>query len=290
MKGEANLSLHASRLTLHSTGIKTVYKKNELKNLTYIQENKPCNEQTIKGLFSSIVEPILEAKIEAVVLCRLEEKSKEAFNGILKRLEYSTARVYDFSKDLISEKFEYVLKENIWDKTEFVYVLAERFGAVLIFDYDESEMDGFAQIYTMYNSKKLLDSLDIINANSLVNVRAYYDKFHPDRRENDTLNDSVRKLIESLNETTQEVLISQKEKETTVDNVDAAVRLEFLLNKSSFIAHEMRNLLSICNLYSNIIGYDINNQHNNNLNKIPFRLMNNIQGNSCKTINRIDNR
>ena len=230
-----------------------MYKKNELKNLTYIQENKPCNEQTIKGLFSSIVEPILEAKIEAVVLCRLEEKSKEAFNGILKRLEYSTARVYDFSKDLISEKFEYVLKENIWDKTEFVYVLAERFGAVLIFDYDESEMDGFAQIYTMYNSKKLLDSLDIINANSLVNVRAYYDKFHPDRRENDTLNDSVRKLIESLNETTQEVLISQKEKETTVDNVDAAVRLEFLLNKSSFIAHEMRNLLSICNLYSNII-------------------------------------
>lgn len=230
-----------------------MYKKNELKNLTYIQENKPCNEQTIKGLFSSIVEPILEAKIEAVVLCRLEEKSKEDFNGILKRLEYSTAKVYDFSKELISEKFEYVLKENIWDKTEFIYVLAERFGSVLIFDYDEVEIDGFAQVYTMHNSKNLADVFNIINANSFVNLKDYYDKFRPDRRENDILNCSIRKIIESLNETNQEILISQKEKETTIDNVDASVRLEFLLTKSSYIAHEMRNLLSICNLYSSII-------------------------------------
>jgi signal transduction histidine kinase len=145
------------------------------------------------------------------------------------------------------------LKENIWDKTEFVYVLAERFGAVLIFDYDEAEMEDFAQVYTMYNSNNLLESLDIINSNSFINVRGYYEKFRPDRRDNYLLNNSVRKIIESLNETTQEVLISKKEKETTIDNADSAARLEFLLTKSNFIAHEMRNLLSISNLYSNII-------------------------------------
>lgn len=230
-----------------------MYNKNQLKNLTYIQENKPCNEQTIKGLFRAIVEPILEANVEAVVLCRLEEKSIEDFNGILKRLEYSTARVYDYSRNSVSDKFEYVLKENLWDKTEFVYVLAERYGAVLIFDYDEAEMEGFAQIYTMYNSKNLLDSLNVINSNSHVSLMGYYDKFHPDRRDNDLLNSSMRKIIESLDETNQEVLISQRESENVVDNADAAVRLEFLLTKSSYIAHEMRNLLSICNLYSNII-------------------------------------
>lgn len=230
-----------------------MYNRNELKNLTYIQENKPCNEQTIKGLFRAIVEPILEANVEAVVLCRLEEKSVEDFNGILKRLEYSTARVYDFSKGPISDKFEYALKENIWDKTEFVYVLAERFGAVLIFDYDEAEMEGFAQIYTLYNSKNLLDSLNVINSNSHVNLIGYYEKFHPDRRDNDLLNSCMRKIIESLDETNQEVLISQRESENVVDNADAAIRLEFLLTKSSYIAHEMRNLLSICSLYSNII-------------------------------------
>ncbi len=73
-------------------------------------------------------------------------KKRGDFNGILKRLEYSTARVYDYSRSPVNEKFEYVLKENIWDKTEFVYVLAERYGAVLIFDYDEAGMEGFAQI------------------------------------------------------------------------------------------------------------------------------------------------
>lgn len=230
-----------------------MYNKNQLKNLTYIQENKPCNEQTIKGLFRAIVEPVLEANVEAVVLCRLEEKSIEDFNGILKRLEYSTARVYDYSRNSVSDKFEYVLKENLWDKTEFVYVLAERYGAVLIFDYDEAEMEGFAQIYTMYNSKNLLDSLNVINSNSLISLIGYYEKFHPDRRDNDLLNSCMRKIIESLDETNQEVLISQRESENVVDNADAAVRLEFLLTKSSYISHEMRNLLSICSLYSNII-------------------------------------
>lgn len=230
-----------------------MYKKNELKNLIYIQENKPCNEQTVKGLFRSIVEPVLEKNVEALVLCRLEEKSKEDFNSILKRLEYSNTKVYDFSTSPVSEKFENILKENIWDKTEFIYILAERFGAVLIFDYEEGPMPNFAQIYSMYNSKNLSDAFDVINANSKVDLNDYQERMRPDRRDNDVLNNSIKKLIENLNETNQEVLISGMEKESAPDAESLATRLEFLLAKSSHIAHEMRNLLSICQLYSNII-------------------------------------
>lgn len=230
-----------------------MYKKNELKNLIYIQENKPCNEQTVKGLFRSIVEPVLEKNVEALVLCRLEEKSKEDFNSILKRLEYSNAKVYDFSTTPVSEKFENILKENIWDKTEFIYVLAERFGAVLIFDYEEGLIPNFAQIYSMYNSKNLSDAFEIINENSKVDLSDYQERMRPDRRDNDVLNNSIKKLIENLNETNQEVLISGMEKESASDAESLAARLEFLLAKSSHIAHEMRNLLSICQLYSNII-------------------------------------
>ena len=147
--------------------------KNKLKDLIYIQENKPCNEQTVNGLFRSIVEPILEQNLEGIVLCRMEEKSKETFRGILKRLEYSNSKVYDFSDKPISENFEYVLKENIWGKTEFVYVLAPRFGAVLIFDYEENEMNGFAQIYLLHNSKNLSDAFEVINANSKIDLIEY---------------------------------------------------------------------------------------------------------------------
>ena len=76
--------------------------RNKLKDLIYIQENKPCSKRTVEGLFRSIVEPILEENTEALILCRLEAKSQKTFNSLLKRLEYSKAKVYDFS----DEKFE----------------------------------------------------------------------------------------------------------------------------------------------------------------------------------------
>lgn len=243
-----------------------VYTKNKLKDLIYIQENKPCNEQTVKGLFRSIVEPILEKDTESLVLCRLEEKSKNSFLGILKRLEYSKAKVYDFSDSPLSENFKNVLKEKIWNKTEFIYVLAERFGAVLIFDYEESGIDGSAQIYTLYNSKNLSDAFEVINSNSKINLSEYHEKTHPDRRDNDLLNNSIRKIVENLNETNQEILISELTKEPIEKDSDLESRLDFLVSKCSYVAHEMRNLLSICNLYSTIIekqSYKVNFQDTN---------------------------
>lgn len=230
-----------------------MYQKNKLKDLIYIQENKPCNEQTVNGLFRSIIEPILEHNVEGIVLCRLEEESKKEFNSILKRLEYSNSKVYDFSDKPISEKFENILKEKNWDKTEFIYVLAERFGAVLVFDYEESELENFAQIYILHNSKRLSDAFEIINENSKLDLGHYQEKLHPDRRDNEILNNSIRRIIENLNETNQEVLISQMEREKLEDADDLTSRLNFLLAKSSYVTHEMRNLFSICNLYSNII-------------------------------------
>ena len=238
--------------------------KNKLKDLIYIQENKPCNEQTVKGLFRSIVEPILSKNAESLILCRLEEKSKDDFNGILKRLEYSNSKIYDFSdiplnKDSLKENFKNVLIEKIWDKTEFIYVLAERFGAILIFDYEESNIEGFAQIYLLYNSKDLTTAFDIINSNSKIDLSQHQEKTHPDRRDNSILNDSIRKIVENLNETNEEIMISRLEKENEEDNTDAKSQLEFISTKSNYIAHEMRNLLSICNLYSEIIEKQSNN-------------------------------
>lgn len=228
--------------------------KNRLKDLIYIQDNKPCNEQTIKGLFRSIVEPVLEVESKSLVLIRLNDKSKRDFDGITKRLEYANSDVYDFSDEAISAKFKPVLGQKIWDKTEFIYVLAERFGAVVIFDYEESDIEGFASVYTLFNSKDLSVAFDVINANSQIDLGEYSEKTQPDRRDNILLNNSIRKIIENLNETNQEMMISEMTKDLNTEEGDAATKLEFLTAKSSYIAHEMRNLLSICKLYSEIIG------------------------------------
>lgn len=230
-----------------------MYQKNELKNLIYIQENKSCDKQTLKGLFRAIVEPVLQSNAEGIVLLRLENESKQEFESILKRLEYSKSKVFDFSDTAISGKFQNVLKDNIWNKTEFVYVLTERFGASLVFDYEESELDDFAQYYLMYNSKVLADSFEIINANSTEDLSIYNEKWHPDRRDNELLNLSIRKIVENLKETTQEALLSHYESEICEEPVDLSSRLEFLQAKSSYLSHELRNLMSICNLYSSII-------------------------------------
>lgn len=246
---EINFTPHFSQ----KQGYVKVYQKNRLKDLIYIQENKSCNEQTVKSLFRAVVEPVLGKDIESIVLCRLGEKSKKDFNGTLKRLEYSDAKVYDFSTVPINDKFTHVLKNNIWDETEFVYIIADRFGASFIFDYEEGDVDGFAQIYILYNSKNLSESFHIINSNSKLDLTTYYERLKPDRRHNHILNNSIRKIIENLNETNDEILISQIEKETVEDNTELKSRLDFLSTKSSYIAHEMRNLLSICNLYTEII-------------------------------------
>jgi len=246
-----------------------VYKKNELKNLIYIQENKPCNEQTIKSLFRSIVEPILDDKIESIILYRLGNRSKENFGSLLKRLEYSNAKIYDFSSEPINQNVknaQNVLSENIWDKTEFVYVLAERFGAVLIFDYEISEIDGFAEFYLLHNSKNLSESFDIIKSNAEPNAKAeltdYQEKHTPDRRDNVTLNNSIRKIVEILNEANQEalqeVLISEFENAHIQEDNILTSRLEFISNKSRYVSHELRNQLSICDLYSTIIQKQLN--------------------------------
>ncbi|MCQ2789487.1 MAG: HAMP domain-containing histidine kinase [bacterium] len=229
-----------------------MYKKNELKNLIYIQENEQCNEQTIKGLFRSIVEPLLEQQTESIVLLRLEDKSKNDFNSILKRLNFTTSTVYDFSKKPIDDNFKNILKEDIWEKTEFVYVLSQRYGAVLVFDYEDAEIENYASYYMMYNSNLLSEAFNIINANSKQDLKKYSEEWRPDRRENELLNSSIRKLVSNLNDSNQEMLISQVGNSMVEDN-DAKAQLDFISSKSRYASHELKNLISICRLYSEII-------------------------------------
>ncbi len=229
-----------------------MYKKNELKNLIYIQENEQCNEQTIKGLFRSVVEPLLEHQTESIVLLRLEDKSKNDFNSILKRLSFTTSTVYDFSKKPIDDNFKNILKEDIWEKTEFVYVLSQRYGAVLVFDYEDAEMENYASYYMLYNSNLLSEAFNIINSNSTLDLKKYAEEWRPDRRENELLNSSIRKLVSNLNDSNQEMLISQVGNSMVEDN-DVKAQLDFISTKSRYASHELKNLISICRLYSEII-------------------------------------
>ena len=65
---------------------RVVPKKNLLKNLIFIQENKTITGQTVEGMFRAFVEPLLNSPQEGLVVHRLLDK--EPYNGLLNRLKY----------------------------------------------------------------------------------------------------------------------------------------------------------------------------------------------------------
>lgn len=215
-------------------------KKNLLKDLIYIQENKPCTEQTIKGLFRAILEPVLESGEECLVIYRLN--NRDGLLGVLQRLGYVNATVHDFSG-----------KVDSFEQTEFLYVLSQRYGASLVWDSQTVDMKNHVGFYLMYNSKNLSDSFDIINANSETDLSEYPEKWKPERRDNISMNASIRKIIDNLTMEDEE-LVGEFEHDIVSEKEELEKRIEFLNGKSRHVAHEIRNQLSICDLYSNIIA------------------------------------
>ena len=227
--------------------VKYIKGKNRLKDLIYIQENKPCGEKSIQGMVRSMVEPLFENPEEkGVVLYRFSDSSK--FAGLLKRLEYTNVDIYDFSDG--SE----LLKEDIWESTQFLYVLTSRYGASFIYDFETEDVENFAGYYLLYNSVSLRESFEIIEANCTKDISEYKEQYKPDRRDNLLMNSSIRKIVDLMNETSQEAMLVDMEKDALSQSDDLAKRLEFINSKSRYVVHEIRNQLSICELYANIIS------------------------------------
>ena len=76
---------------------RVVPKKNLLKNLIFIQENKTITERTVEGMFRAFVEPLLNSPQEGLVVHRL--LNKDAYNGLLNRLKYIDVKLIDYTKE-----------------------------------------------------------------------------------------------------------------------------------------------------------------------------------------------
>lgn len=243
-------------------------KHNNLKDLIYIQENKTLQKQTIKGLLRTILEPVLDTPAAGVVLYRLNDR--QGLESILRRLEYANVDVYDFSKG------SDMLKDEIWENTEFVYVLTERFGASFIWDYDLVDQSGDrAGYYILYNSRDLCVSFDFIKENSTKNIQHYQDKFKPDRRDNVLMNLSLRKVVDMLNDINQDVMISSIEQDDLIKNDEATRQLDFISKKSNYVSHELKNQLSIIDLYTDILEKNIGDNAQLKMIKKSIRMANN---------------
>ena len=214
---------------------KIVRQQNYLKELIDSQENRFLSKQALRCIIRGILEPLLDAPEEAVVLHRIIDKS--GVLGLLKRLEFSEIEDFDFSDE--SEN----LREKVWAGTEFLCVLTHRFVAILIWD-NRTESEHTVRYYSIYNSKLQNEALDIINRNSIFDIKQYQESFKPDRRDNILLNSSIRRLVENMDESSKDAVLRYAEIQTYKPEKTES-------NRS--IAHEIKNQLSICDLYTEII-------------------------------------
>lgn len=218
---------------------KIVRQQNYLKELIESQGNRFLTKSALKCLVRSAVEPLLDNPESGVVFYRIEQK--EGLQGLIKRLEFSEVESYSYADDSKN------LVEKVWANTEFICVLTHRYVSIIIWDYNTGDKNT-VRYYSLYNSKLQNEPLDIIKRNSKVDISEFQAKYTPDRRDNVLLNASIRRLLDNMDEAASDAVLGYAEKsaETLIDT-------DYAAQKARVIAHEVKNQLSICDLYSEII-------------------------------------
>jgi len=218
---------------------KIVRQQNYLRELIESQGNRFLTRSALKCWIRSAVEPLLDAPEAGVVLHRIE--NKDGLQGLLKRLEYSEVETHSFTDDSKN------LVEKVWANTEFLCVMTHRYVSIIIWDNRTGD-ENTVRYYSLYNSKFQHEPLDIIKRNSKVDIAQYQEKFNPDRRDNVLLNASIRRILDNMDEATNDAVLGYAEQ-----SVETLVDSDYAQKKARVIAHEIRNQLSICDLYSEII-------------------------------------
>ena len=223
--------------------------KNLLRDLIYLGQTKPVSKQIIKGLFKFAIEPLLEAQIpKSVMMVRLFDTQE--LDGVLKRIEFTKTEVYSFDDVTNGEN---LTKEDIWGKTEFLVLLSPRYSVCLLWDYS-TEQDGQTScVYQLLNSRDVNDVVKIISQNSKIDLMRYTQEYTPERRTNELLNRAVHKFIDFADNYVSEAAMSQAQVGILDNNDDIEKKYEYISSKARVISHDIKNHLSVIDLYSKII-------------------------------------
>ena len=217
---------------------------NESVNIEYRKE-------TINGLFRAILEPVISnQKFESCILFKLDEIQDKT--SILKRLSFTGATLFSYCDVLSQFQLENNQVDDIWSDTQFVVILGQRYSAALVWSTKNSNNPDMASVCFLFNSKIISDIAKTISENSKVDLKEYIQKYVSERRENTLMNRALQNIATILNEKNEEIIFSESEKKHLIPVDDTLKTAEIVSEKAKFIAHEIKNNLSIINLYSKI--------------------------------------
>lgn len=237
--------------------VKYVGNKNVLRDLVITGSDKEYGKQTVKGILRSLMEPLLEQNsTEGLVLMKLSDT--DGISSVIKRLEFSDVKMYCYCDNLANDKIINIIKNPIWDTTEFVLILAPRYSAVLIWDWELSD-NGETQVCLLLNSREISDIANIMFDNSTITLNDYLTIYAPDRREQKTMNNAINKIVNCLNNVNQEMVFTQAEKENLSESEDLLREYEQISEKAKMTAHEIKNHISVIDLYTKILEKRLEN-------------------------------
>ena len=200
-------------------------------------------------MFRFALEPLLEAQTQkAVVLIRLFDTGE--LDGVLKRLEFTNAEIYSFDDITNGEN---LTKDDIWGQTEFLVLLSPRYSACLLWDYSTETIKDTSCLYYLLNSRDVNNVIRIISENSKIDLMRYTQEYTPERRSNELLNQAVHKFINFADSFVEEAAMTQAEAGLLSESDDIVKKYEYISTKSKVISHDIKNHLSIIDLYSKII-------------------------------------
>lgn len=202
------------------------------------------NGQALSCLFRAMLEPVLEIQdgIESDVIFKVT--NRDMFTGLLTRLEFSEIHYVDYGEDVKG-------KENL-DETDFLLVMTSDFISFLSW---KLAVDGI-RYFSITNSHEINRIIELLNENAEVDLSYLKSKYKTNKLTNSLTSLCINKLASMLDNT-------EVKSTDVIDNEDLSQKITYLTKKSRYISHEVKNQLSICDLYTGIIKRHCNNNEIN---------------------------
>lgn len=223
------------------------------------------SRKTVNGILRSLLEPIAANNAKSLILTRFKDTS--SLNGIIKRLEYcSNVEMYSFLD------FDIVSRDDLVE-VEFVIITSHRYNAVLIWDYSDSQNKDETRLCIKVNSKDVNEVFETVKDRLKIDLDEKFYSFRPERRENALLNDAIYNVLRILNENIKENDFNFKEQEIIADKLQTRDKIDEINANIKNCAHEIKNQLSVLDIYAKILEKNLGEDKNISLIKKSISLI-----------------
>ena len=219
------------------------------------------SKQSIITIIRCLLEPLASQNTPSMIFHRL--KNREGLDSIIKRLEYSrNIEMYNFLDSDIVTRDDLI-------ELEFILLTSSRYNAVILWDYSESPNKENSNIYLVLNSKNVNNVFEMLFLNTKNNYREKFYSYKPERRENELLNLCIANIIKHLNES-----IEENEYNGKTLNFEPKDECRELKEKIRHTSHEIRNQLSVLDIYSKILEKKFSDDKTSSLIRKSISLIN----------------